>query len=131
MKPRLAQLGLPLKEGRLPLVDVRHSTNQTPVVPAARTRYLAEISETVRGYKERVREQAQLAREIQQLKEAARMLKLEKRLDQQAEVGNASDEEIVTATAAVRVFDIDVDLAVALNPVCDLLKIKVAEKFEI
>jgi methylmalonyl-CoA mutase len=37
-------LGLPLAEGRLPLVNVRHSTNQTPVVPAARTRYLAEIS---------------------------------------------------------------------------------------
>jgi methylmalonyl-CoA mutase len=75
IKPRLMQLGLALKDGRLPIVDVRHSTNQTPVVPAARTRYLAEISETVRSYKKRAREQAQLAREIQQLKEAARMLK--------------------------------------------------------
>lgn len=75
LKPRLASLGLKLKDGRLPLVNVRHSTNQTPVVPAARTRYLAEISDTVRGYKKRAREQAKLAREIQQLKEAARMLK--------------------------------------------------------
>jgi isobutyryl-CoA mutase len=78
IKPRLAELGLPLQESRLPAVDVRHSTNQTPVVPPARTRYLAEISETVRGYKKRVRQQVVLAREIQQLKEAARMLKLEK-----------------------------------------------------
>lgn len=78
VRPRLAELGLPLREGRLPAVAVRHSTNQTPVVPAARTRYLAEISDTVRGYKQRVRGQVKLAREVQQLKEAARMLKEEK-----------------------------------------------------
>ncbi|MDB5945131.1 MAG: putative methylmalonyl-CoA mutase, partial [Ramlibacter sp.] len=78
IKPRLTALGVRLKEGRLPVVNVRHSTNQTPVVPAARTRYLAEISDTVRGYKQRVRQQATLAREIQQLKEAARMLKVDK-----------------------------------------------------
>jgi methylmalonyl-CoA mutase len=74
LKDRLAALGLSFKEGRLPLVNVRHSSNQTPVVPSARTRYLAEISDTVRGYKKRARAQAKLAREIQQLREAARML---------------------------------------------------------
>ncbi|WP_341921543.1 fused isobutyryl-CoA mutase/GTPase IcmF [Polaromonas sp. YR568] len=74
LKPRLAGLGLTLSEGALPAVDVRHSTNQTPVVPAARTRYLAEIADTVRGYKKRGREQATLAREIQQLRAAADML---------------------------------------------------------
>src|SRR3954451_1861724 len=68
MKPRLAEAGLPLTEGRLPVANVRHSSNQTPVVPAARTRYLAEIAETVRGYKKRAGEQVTLAREIQQLK---------------------------------------------------------------
>ena len=72
---RLAALGLPVRPSRLPQVAVRHSTNQTPVVPAARTRYLAEISDTVRGYKGRARSQARLAREIQQLRESARMLK--------------------------------------------------------
>ena len=75
MKPRLAELGLTLIEGSLPTVDVRHSTNQTPVVPVARARYLAEISDTVRGYKKRAKVQAQLAREVQQLKAAAGMLK--------------------------------------------------------
>ncbi|MBB4844501.1 methylmalonyl-CoA mutase [Paucibacter oligotrophus] len=74
LKPRLAQLGLHLGEGRLPLVNTRHSTHQTPVVPAARARYLAEISDTVRGYKKRARQQATLAREIQQLSASARML---------------------------------------------------------
>ncbi|HWI77628.1 MAG TPA: methylmalonyl-CoA mutase family protein, partial [Ramlibacter sp.] len=78
LKPRLASLGLALRDGRLPAAAVRHSTNQTPVIPAARTRYLAEISDTVRGYKKLAREQASLAREIQQLQEAARMLKVDK-----------------------------------------------------
>lgn len=78
LKPRLAELGLTLSEGALPRINVRHSTNQTPVVPAARTRYLAEISDTVRGYKKRAREQARLAREVQQLQAAAAMLKIDK-----------------------------------------------------
>ncbi|MBL8317255.1 MAG: cobalamin-dependent protein [Burkholderiaceae bacterium] len=74
LKPRLASLGMPLSEGRLRPVSTRHSTHQTPVVPAARVRYLADIADTVRGYKRRSREQARLAREIQQLRESARML---------------------------------------------------------
>ena len=78
MKPRLAALGLTLTEGSLPKADVRHSTNQTPVVPAARTRYLAEISDTVRGYKKRAVAQGQLAREVQQLQAAAAMLTIDK-----------------------------------------------------
>jgi len=78
LKVRLGDLGLKLKEGLLPIVDVRHSTNQTPVVPTARTRYLAEISDTVRGYKKQARAQAHLAREIQQLRAAAVMLEVDK-----------------------------------------------------
>ena len=80
LTPRLAALGLPLieGEGRLPVVSTRYSTHQTPIVPAARTRYLAEISDTVRAYKQRAREQATLAREVQQLLAAAAMLKIDK-----------------------------------------------------
>ncbi|RYF36477.1 MAG: methylmalonyl-CoA mutase, partial [Comamonadaceae bacterium] len=78
LKPRLQELGLALDGGRLAPVAVRHSTNQAAIVPGARVRYLAEISDTVRGYKKRAREQARLAREIQQLQEAARMLKVDK-----------------------------------------------------
>jgi methylmalonyl-CoA mutase len=74
LKVRLSELGLPVPEGSLPVVTVRHSTNQTPIVPPARTRYLAEISDTVRGYKQRARALARLAREIQQLRAAATML---------------------------------------------------------
>lgn len=79
LKPRLAELGLAVApESRLPTVSVRHSTNQTPIVPPQRTRYLADISDTVRGYKQKARAQATLAREIQQLREAGRMLRVGK-----------------------------------------------------
>jgi methylmalonyl-CoA mutase len=75
--PRLVALGLRAGEGSLPRVATRHSTHQTPIVPAARTRYLAEISETVRGYKRRALEQARIARERQQLLAARHMLALD------------------------------------------------------
>ncbi|OWQ86817.1 methylmalonyl-CoA mutase [Roseateles aquatilis] len=74
LKPRLAGLGLSLRDGRLPLTSTRFSTHQTPIVPPARARYLAEISDTVRAYKKRARAQARLAREIQQLQASAAML---------------------------------------------------------
>ena len=78
MLPRLQALGLTVKPSVLPVVNVRFSSNQTPVVPAARTRYLAEISDTVRGYKKQAQAQAVLAREIQQLRAAAAMLEVGK-----------------------------------------------------
>jgi methylmalonyl-CoA mutase len=74
IKARLRDKGLKLEKGHLPQVATRHSTHQVPIVPAARVRYLADIADTVRGYKQRAREQSALAREIQQLREAARML---------------------------------------------------------
>ncbi len=77
--PRLQALGMPIaEEGALPRVHVRFSSNQTPVVPAARTRYLAELSDTVRGYKRHAQAQARLAREIQQLRASATMLRVDK-----------------------------------------------------
>ena len=78
LKPRLADLGLKLGEGTLPPVPTRHSTHQVPIVPGARVRYLADIADTVRGYKRRAREQARLARELQQLTSSAAMLQTDK-----------------------------------------------------
>ena len=76
LKARLIALGLDARaEGRLPAVATRHSTHRSPIVPPARVRYLADIADTVRAYKRRAREQARLAREVQQLRESARMLK--------------------------------------------------------
>ena len=71
---RLRGLGLALQPGHLPTVDTRHSTAGTPIVPGARVRYLADIADAVRGYKRGAQAQARLAREIQQLRESARML---------------------------------------------------------
>ena len=106
LKGRLIDLGLKLQPGRLPEVGVRHSTNQTPIVPPARTRYLAEISDTVRAYKKRARAQARLAREAQQLREAARMLaqtKPGKARASEAALDLASEREQSMEPAARRV----------------------------
>ncbi|MFZ2739451.1 MAG: fused isobutyryl-CoA mutase/GTPase IcmF [Burkholderiaceae bacterium] len=78
LKPRLAELGLRLLQAVLPQVHVRSSSKQAPVVPAARTRYLAEISDTLHAYKSRARAQSILAREIQQLRAASVMLQVAK-----------------------------------------------------
>ena len=78
LKPRLAELGLTLTDGRLNPVATRHSTHQVPIVPGARVRYLADIADTVRGYKRRAHEQARLAREVQQLRASAAMLQTDK-----------------------------------------------------
>ncbi|MGE3452996.1 MAG: cobalamin-dependent protein, partial [Burkholderiales bacterium] len=71
---KLKEMGLAAKASRLPAVSTRHSTQQTPIIPPQRSRYLAEISEGVRGYKKRAVEQARIARERQQLMETKRML---------------------------------------------------------
>ncbi len=72
--PRLAALGLKVEAGSLPKVASRHSTHQTPIVPPARVRYLADIADTVRAYKRDAIAQSRLGREVQQLRESARML---------------------------------------------------------
>ena len=76
--PRLAQLGLPLVPGSLPIAATRHSTHQVPIVPGARVRYLADIADTVRGYKTHALAQAALARAVQQLRATAGMLQTDK-----------------------------------------------------
>ncbi|MBV8271149.1 MAG: methylmalonyl-CoA mutase family protein, partial [Cupriavidus sp.] len=66
--------GLALKTGVLPTLEGRISTGQNVIVPPARSRYLAELADTVRGYHRRVVEQSTLARERQQLRAARAML---------------------------------------------------------
>jgi methylmalonyl-CoA mutase len=72
--PRLTELGLKTARSTLPQASTRHSTHQVPIVPGARVRYLAEISDSVRSYKAQALQQSRLAREIQQLRESGRML---------------------------------------------------------
>jgi methylmalonyl-CoA mutase len=72
--PLLAAKGLKTQPGRLDRVHARFSSGRNAIVPPARSRYLAEIADTVRGYRRHVERQVALARERQQLREAARML---------------------------------------------------------
>lgn len=58
----------------IPPMDSKVSEPGQAIVPPERTRYLAEISETVRGYHTTITEQVKLARERQQLRESKRML---------------------------------------------------------
>ncbi len=60
--------------GMLAPVSVRFSSSVNAIVPSSRVRYLADIAETVRGYKQRAARNARLAREVQQLRESQRML---------------------------------------------------------
>jgi methylmalonyl-CoA mutase len=66
--PRLQEAGLKLGENRLPRVTVRASSQGRAIVPPERVRYLAEISETLRGFHRDVARQARIARERQSLR---------------------------------------------------------------
>jgi methylmalonyl-CoA mutase len=77
--PALAARGLRVEASRLAAPEQHYSSGKHVIVPPARTRYLAEIADTVRGYHGNVRKQVQLARERQQLRETGRMLAAAKR----------------------------------------------------
>ncbi|WP_300599707.1 fused isobutyryl-CoA mutase/GTPase IcmF [uncultured Nocardioides sp.] len=67
----LAAQGLPVTEGALTPVDVKHSSGIRAVVPQERVRYLAEVVETVRGYHARTQELVEQARRAQRLTDVA------------------------------------------------------------
>ncbi|WP_029133988.1 fused isobutyryl-CoA mutase/GTPase IcmF [Sedimenticola selenatireducens] len=74
LRDKLAELGMTVSEDSLPRGDEKCSTGKQVIVPPQRARYLAEIAESVRGYKRTVATQARIARERQQLSESKRML---------------------------------------------------------
>ncbi|MGQ4335735.1 cobalamin-dependent protein, partial [Streptomyces hayashii] len=67
LKAALAEKGLPLSEGGLAPVDVRHSSGIRQVVPADRVRYLAEITDSIRAYHAETDRLAEAARRVQRL----------------------------------------------------------------
>ncbi len=72
--PKLTELGLKTVGGKLAPVHSRCSSGRNAIVPPARSRYLAEIADSVRAYHRRVEKQVVLARERQQLTAAKRLL---------------------------------------------------------
>jgi methylmalonyl-CoA mutase len=87
----LAGHGLPVVDGALAPVAGRASTRRTEIVPRARTRYLAEIAESVRGYHRTTDEQAAIARRVQHLESTAALLP-----------GGAVADEVERLAAAAR-----------------------------
>ncbi len=67
LRGELAAAGMDIAPGALPAVETATSTGLSEIVPAARSRYLAEIAETVRSYHATTEEQSQVARRLQQL----------------------------------------------------------------
>src|SRR5438067_7266840 len=72
--PALAELGLQVQTPKLPKPSAKYSSGKHVIVPPARTRHLAEIADTVRGYHRNTGRQVKLARERPPLSETKRML---------------------------------------------------------
>ncbi len=84
LRRQLEERGFSLGEGKLPMLDIHHSTDETVIVPPKRQRYLAEITDGVHHYLHHADKQARLARERQQLMESRRMIG-------EAQSGNRND----------------------------------------
>jgi methylmalonyl-CoA mutase len=71
---KLPAFGLKLSAGKLPKITGKTASGVHVVIPAQRSRYLAEIAECVRGYLAHAEDQARIARERQQLVASRTML---------------------------------------------------------
>ena len=74
LRGELAARGLAAGAGSLAPVTGRTSTGLSEIVPSARSRYLAEIVETVHGYHAATAAQSQIARRLQQVETTAELL---------------------------------------------------------
>ena len=74
LKEALVERGLKVNEGQLPFVEGKQPTGLTTIVPAARTRYLSDIAETIRSYHSTTASQAQVASTVQHLETARALL---------------------------------------------------------
>ncbi len=63
----LREKGLREWQSVLPMINNKIPSDKTAIVPASRKRYLAEISETVRGYLEKSDQQAKIAGQVEAL----------------------------------------------------------------
>ena len=100
MLPRLQEHGLKAKTGKLPRTTVKASSRGRAVVPAERVRYLAEISETVRGYHRLIAAQARAARERQSLETVRTLFERSgKPVAEFGELISAKERELAPASA--------------------------------
>jgi methylmalonyl-CoA mutase len=98
LRDALSTHGLHLTAGVLTPVATRTSTRGQAIVPADRTRYLAEIAETVRDYHRATDREAAAARRAQQLRDVTKLLADQGRsaaaveVEQLAEAAEATSE---------------------------------------
>ncbi len=95
LKTLLASQGLPADSGVLPQVAVKASTALHSVVPSARSRYLAEIADSVRDYHQLTRAQAEIARRRQHLSTAADLLGENEGAEQVRKLLGAAENELL------------------------------------
>ncbi|MCF8081027.1 MAG: methylmalonyl-CoA mutase family protein [Desulfobacterales bacterium] len=88
-------------ESNLPRPETRVSTSKTIIIPPERTRYLSEISETVRAYHRETEEQAEAVRRAWHLKETAKAISGDRLEGSTEELVGRLKEEIEKAEAAV------------------------------
>ncbi len=74
LRDTLAERGLTVSPGVLPKVAGKVSTDASTIIPANRSRYLAEISDTVRGYHARTEQQVAALRKHEHLTTAKKAL---------------------------------------------------------
>ncbi|EMD23054.1 Methylmalonyl-CoA mutase [Amycolatopsis azurea DSM 43854] len=74
LRDTLAERGLTVSPGVLPKVEGKVSTDASTIIPANRTRYLAEISDTVRGYHAKTEQQVAALRKREHLTAAKEAL---------------------------------------------------------
>ena len=77
MLPKLSELGLELKPGRLPYIQVPAASGHRAILPAERSRYLAEIADELRGYHAKTERRVKKVRELQALHTAQEVLAAE------------------------------------------------------
>src|SRR3954470_6697198 len=96
----LVDAGLAAGAGVLPRVDGRASTGLTSVVPAARSRYLAEIADAVRGYHRTTEEQAGVVRRRQALRTTTELLGQDPAAGRVSELLEDVDREVLPEVRA-------------------------------
>jgi methylmalonyl-CoA mutase len=92
--------GIELKS-RLPKPETNISSSKTIIIPPERTRYLSEISDTVRDYHQKTKDQAQALRDFWHVKETTRRLSSDSLGGDSQQVLERLKEEVRKAEAAL------------------------------
>jgi methylmalonyl-CoA mutase len=82
---------------RLPRPDKKISSSQTIIIPSERSRYLTEISDTIRNYHKHTEEQADMVRKVWHLRETINVLKGSSKEDDAANLLSRLKEELSEA----------------------------------